>query len=159
MPGNAVSESVSSATWGSRWHQQFKCLTGVPERFICSAGHPQISKTLHMLFWTLNFVGIFIFFIGLCVLESSINTSSTGLLWWTLLFHCAVCASRLLGRSSDVLQVSVDLRPLLCISGVLLMLTCDRAAQLQSAKVRHSLWHVEYMTSDVTISQDLAVVL
>lgn len=135
MPADDLADSVSSATWKSRLQQHFKFLTAVPERLTSSPGRPQTEKCVYVMAWTLNFCGLFVFFVSLCALESRINNSSVSLLWWTLFFHCGVCAFLLPGRAHSGLA---DLQPLLCISAMLLMLSCDRAVQLKAAKVCHS---------------------
>eukprot|EP00892_Ulva_mutabilis_P004736 jgi/Ulvmu1/2634/UM014_0086.1 len=131
MPAKGITDSVSSATWKSLLHQRFKCLVEAPQRLASSTGDSQAARVLYITAWTLHFCGVIIFFVSLCALESRNSSSSTSLLWWTLLFHCASFPFMLLGRA---FRAWFDLQPLLSISGMLLMLSCDRAVQLKGAQ-------------------------
>lgn len=122
----------SSSTLASRLRQ---LMIGVRNRFTSSSTVGAVN-ICRLAGWILNFLGLFTFFVSLCVLESKLNSNGTGLLWWTLLFHSAVCAiwlSRTFGKCAAIIP---DINPLRCISATLLMVSCDRAIQLEAAQVR-----------------------
>lgn len=127
----------SSSTMASRLRQ---LMISVRNRFTSSSNVGAVTAC-RLAGWILNFLGLFIFFVSLCVLESKLNSQATGLLWWTLLFHSAVCAiwlSRSFGKFS---AIKADIDTLRCVSVTLLMVSCDRAIQLKAAQVRRTPQH------------------
>lgn len=128
----SVIDDGGASTLASRVRQ---LMISVRSKFKSISGCPDAASMWRSSAWTLNFCGLFIFFASLCALESKIDSRATGMLWWTLLFHSAVCALWLARCYGSTSAMKADIEPFRYISATLLMVSCDRAVQLQSAQV------------------------
>lgn len=107
------------------------------------------AKHLKWVFWAINCLGMVILFVSLCVLASKAPASSIGLLWWTFFVHLGITALWSMEifapeRTQCWSEELEALQSFKIISPTLLMLLCDRAAQISAwAPVWNSTWPIQ----------------